>query len=82
MHIDIPLKPSAWSMTKLRSGHFRSVDELITAGIQAWREKNARSLSKARPERNLVEVCAMVRGLADDLDITRNRSGARPIDLG
>ena len=31
--------------------------------------------------RNLVEVCAMVRGLADDLDISRNPSGGRPVDL-
>jgi hypothetical protein len=31
--------------------------------------------------RNLVEVCAMVRGLADDLDITRNPSTGRTVDF-
>ncbi len=25
---------------ELRDGHFRSVDELILAGVQAWRERN------------------------------------------
>jgi hypothetical protein len=32
-------------------------------------------------ERSLVDVCAMVRGLADDLDFSRNPSSGRPIDL-
>jgi hypothetical protein len=35
------------------------------------------------PERrkSLVEVCAMVRGLTDDLDFSRNPSTGRPVDL-
>jgi hypothetical protein len=37
----------------------------------------------ANPEKpkNLVEVCAMVRGLADGLDFSRDPSTARPVDL-
>jgi hypothetical protein len=31
--------------------------------------------------RNLVEVCAMVRGLADDVDFSRNPSTGRSVDL-
>jgi len=31
--------------------------------------------------RSLVEVCAMVRGLADDLDLSRNPSMGRAVDL-
>jgi hypothetical protein len=31
--------------------------------------------------RNLVDVCAMVRGLADDLDFSRNPSTSRTVDL-
>jgi hypothetical protein len=31
--------------------------------------------------KSLVEVCAMVRGLADDVDFSRNPSTGRPIDL-
>jgi plasmid stability protein len=30
---------------------------------------------------NLVEVCAMVQGLTDDLDFGRNPSNGRPIEL-
>jgi hypothetical protein len=28
-----------------------------------------------------VEVCAMVRGLTDDVDFSRNRSTDRPVEL-
>ena len=36
-----------------------------------------------KPERrkSLVEVCAMVKGLTDDVDFSRNPSTARPVDL-
>ena len=38
---------------------------------------------KRRPEvrKSLTEVCAMVRGLADDVDFSRNPSTGRPVDL-
>jgi len=35
----------------------------------------------AQLDRNLVDVCAMVKGLADDLDFSRNPSTSRSIDL-
>jgi hypothetical protein len=31
--------------------------------------------------RSLVEVCAMVRGLTDDVDFSRNPSADRPVEL-
>lgn len=31
--------------------------------------------------RSLVDVCAMVRGLTDDVDFSRNPSTGRPVDL-
>lgn len=35
-----------------------------------------------KPERkSLVEVCAMVRGLTDGVDFSRNTSTGRPVDL-
>jgi hypothetical protein len=36
---------------------------------------------KQKGGKSLVEVCAMVRGLADDVDFTRDPSPGRPIDL-
>ena len=32
-------------------------------------------------DKNLVEICAMVRGLTDDVDFSRDRSTGRPVDL-
>jgi hypothetical protein len=34
-----------------------------------------------RTGQSLVEVCAMVRGLTDDVDFSRNPSTGRPVDL-
>jgi hypothetical protein len=34
-----------------------------------------------RTGQELIDICARVRGLADDLDITRNPSPGRPVDL-
>jgi hypothetical protein len=36
---------------------------------------------KREGRRSLVEVCAMVRGLTDDVDFSRNPSTDRPVDL-
>jgi Arc/MetJ-type ribon-helix-helix transcriptional regulator len=38
----IEIKPETERVVReeLRDGHFRSVDELILSGVQAWRERN------------------------------------------
>jgi hypothetical protein len=36
---------------------------------------------RSREGRSLVEVCAMVRGLTDDVDFSRNPSTDRPVEL-
>jgi hypothetical protein len=36
---------------------------------------------KQEGRKSLVEVCAMVRGLTDDVDFSRNPSTGRPVDL-
>ena len=35
----------------------------------------------ARSGQELVDICSQVRGLADDLEITRNPSSGRPVDF-
>lgn len=35
----------------------------------------------AAPERTFIEACASIRGLADDLDVTRDRSPGRDVVL-
>ena len=45
-------------------------------------EQNAPALpSEAFPKRTLAEVCAKVRGLADDLDFSRDSSPGRDVAL-
>jgi len=41
MHIDIAPETERLVREEISSGHFRSVDELIKAGVEALREKNA-----------------------------------------
>ncbi|MGA2117243.1 MAG: hypothetical protein ABSH56_21085 [Bryobacteraceae bacterium] len=42
---------------------------------------SANNTEERRRDGSLVEVCAMVRGLTDDLDFSRNPSIGRPVDL-
>ena len=41
----------------------------------------ARGVEKGGKKSRLLEVCAMVRGLTDDADFSRNPSTGRPVDL-
>ena len=43
--------------------------------------EQAKGKTERRTEQSLVEVCAMVRGLTDDVDFSRNSSTGRPVDL-
>jgi hypothetical protein len=50
--------------------------------LEEWLLRLAeRATGVAAPAGNLVDVCAMVRGLADDLDFSRNPSTSRTVDL-
>ncbi len=86
MQIEIAPETERLVQEEISSGHFRSVDELIAAGVQAWRERNStRSEVQAqsvRP-RNLVEVFEPVRGLFEEgeLDFSRNKSDSRPVEF-
>lgn len=64
--------------SRLRTGAFANPEEVIFDALRSS-EPNAKSADAgAVTGRNLVEVCAMVQGLADDLDVSRHYSGARP----
>jgi Arc/MetJ-type ribon-helix-helix transcriptional regulator len=60
----------------LESGRFHNLDELLVEAVAALREKNRNDDSRepALPRKSLLEVFQSVRGLADDLDFSRNRS--------
>ena len=53
--------------------------------LEEWLKKLANERASRRtppgiPGKDFLEVCAKVRGLTDDLDFSRNRSTARPLD--
>ncbi len=47
MHIDIAPETERLVREEINSGHVHSVDEIIKAGVQALREKNALSAKSA-----------------------------------
>ncbi len=50
--------------------------------VEEWLLRLAENATgEPAPAGNLVDVCAMVRGLADDLDFSRNASTSRTVDL-
>ena len=49
--------------------------------VEQWLLRLAENAAReAAPAGNLIDVCAMVRGLADDLDFSRNLSTGRTVD--
>jgi len=79
----IELKPEQQRILQeaLRQGRFHSVEEALDRAIQSIApeeslpKKEERSVSK----KSLVEVFAPLRGL--DLDLSRNPSTGRPVEL-
>ena len=67
----------------LQSGQFHDIDELFAEALGALREKNGDG-GEPMPGRSpgtLRELFEGVRGLADDVDFSRNPSTGRPVDL-
>jgi hypothetical protein len=73
--------------SQIQSGHFHDVEELLSKALDALEEKATGAPVPATPHprppnrKSLVEVCDPIRGLTDDLDFSRNKSGARPVEL-
>jgi len=66
----------------IESGRFHDADELLMKAFDALDEKAPEPIDlTALRRKNFVELCDPVRGLAEDLDFSRNPSKARPLDL-
>jgi hypothetical protein len=66
----------------IESGRFHDADELLMKAFDALDEKAPKPIDlTALRRKNFVELCDPVRGLAEDLDFSRNPSKARPFDL-
>ena len=68
---------------RLQSGTFKDAEDVILQALQSSPPQSPamQPSEAAHPQRSLEEVCEAVRGLADDLDFTRNPSTGRPVDL-
>jgi hypothetical protein len=60
---------------QMASGRFQDVEDVLLHALRSA------PILKPAPNRSLVEVCAMVRGLMDDVDFSRNASTDRPLEL-
>lgn len=68
---------------RLQTGVFKDAEDVILHALQSSPEKPvATQQSAGAPSvRSLRDVFEAVRGLADDIDFTRNPSAGRPVEL-
>ena len=66
---------------EILSGHFQSMDELLTEAIQALREKNASPSTGARTRKNLAQFLLESPFAGSDLNLERHQDFGRSIEL-
>jgi hypothetical protein len=62
---------------RLESGAFKNAEDVILQALQS----SPPPAPEKRPNKSLEELFKSIRGLADDLDFSRNPSTGRPVDL-
>ena len=84
----LEVKPETERLVReeIRSGHIRSVDELIVHGVRALREKhNAQqataSAPSRKPRKNLADFLMESPFAGSELDLERQQDYGRQIDL-
>lgn len=65
---------------RLQSGGFQDVEDVLLQALKSSEPPPA-PLNEEMKNKGLVEICAMVRGLAEGVDFSRDPSTDRPIDL-
>ena len=66
----------------IQEGVIHDAGEALDMMLEMLRSRLSKSaVQSPAPARSLVEVCAMVKGLTDDVDFSRDPSTDRPIDL-
>jgi hypothetical protein len=78
-------KPELEALIKqrLQTGGFEDAEDVILQALQASSAQTVTTEQRggAGPERSLREVFESAKGLADDIDFSRNRSTGRPLEL-
>ena len=87
MTITVDIKPEVRAeLARQAAAQGRPVEAYAASPLEkavrlpAGAVNNAGKQNRER-RKSLVEVCAMVRALTDDVDFTRNPSTGRPVDL-
>ncbi len=69
----------------IRTGQFHDTDELIEKALDALDEKAPARNRPSRTGKDLIDVCAKVRGLLSNEEIdtifSRNKTGSRPVNF-
>jgi len=65
---------------RMASGAFQDVEAVLLHALKSAPIPQA-APPKAGKKQSLVEVCAMVRGLTEDIDFSRDPSPGRPVNL-
>jgi len=83
--MSVELKPETERLVEeeIRNGHFHSVDELIVAGVHAWREKYSLQPSSEQPDpsESLVDFFRESPLVGLELDLERDKDTGRAIEL-
>lgn len=82
MSIDVNPETERLVREEIRSGHFRSVDELIVSGVHAWREKNKSTAAPATaPKKSLLQFFRDSPLVGLELEFERDKDTGRDITL-
>ena len=66
---------------EILSGHFQSMDELLTEALQALREKNALAAPATRARKNLAQFLLESPFAGSDLNLERQQDYGRSVEL-
>ena len=81
MTITLDIKPEVQAELARKAASTGKRVEDYAASLLEEAARLPAKISNGEKPKNLVDVCAMVRGLADDLDFSRSPSTDRPVDL-
>ena len=87
MRITVDIRPEVQAeLARQAASHGRAIEAYAASLLEEAVDLPAETLTNAEKRKregrkSLVEVCAMVRGLTDDVDFGRNPSTDRPVEL-
>lgn len=79
----INIRPETEQLVReeLRSGNFRSVDDLIASGVRAWHAQHPEAAAGQPPPQSLVEFFRQSPLVGLELDLNRDRDPGRDLAL-